>query len=128
MIFAGAIQHKNTPAFFRSADVTILPSLPPESFGLVLIESLACGTPVVAANIPGVRTVVEHEVDGLLTEAGDPAALAESIRQILSDELLRQAMGRRGRAKVETRYAWQVVGERLEAIYSASVADEEVLA
>src|SRR5262249_42463193 len=78
VIFAGAIDHKETPPFFRSADLTVLPSSPPESFGLVLIESLACGTPVVASDIPGVRTVVSHGVDGLLVKPNNPTALAQA--------------------------------------------------
>lgn len=116
-VFAGVVAHEDTPPFFRSVDVTVLPSSAPESFGLVLIESLACGTPVVASNIPGVRTVVDHGVDGLLVEPGDPAVLAGAIQEILRDDTMRQAMGRRGRAKVERRYSWEQIGDHLEAIY-----------
>jgi glycosyltransferase involved in cell wall biosynthesis len=115
--FAGAIAHADLPPYFRSADLTVLPSSPPESFGLVLIESLACGTPLVASNIPGVRTVVEDGGDGLLVEPRNPLALAEAITRMLRDEGARREMGRRGRAKVEARYDWQAVGARLEAIY-----------
>src|SRR5581483_5660778 len=67
-LFVGTIEHQNMPPYFRSADITVLPSSPPESFGVVLIESLACGTPVIASNIPGLRTVVNHGSDGLLIE------------------------------------------------------------
>jgi glycosyltransferase involved in cell wall biosynthesis len=116
-IFAGAIQHENTPPYFRSADVTILPSLPPESFGLVLIESLACGTPVIATRLPGVRTVVEDGGDGLLVDPGTPESLAEAMGKILDDEDLRKAMGNNGRAKVEARYGWEKIGELLVDIY-----------
>lgn len=117
VVFIGAVDHADTPPFFRLADLTVLPSSPPESFGLVLIESLACGTPVVASNIPGVRTVVDHHRDGLLVDPHNPAALATAIGQILHNDAARQAMGRRGRAKVEARYGWQQIGSRLEAIY-----------
>jgi glycosyltransferase involved in cell wall biosynthesis len=117
VVFAGAIAHDNLPPYFRSADLTILPSSPPESFGLVLIESLACGTPPVASDIPGVRTVVEHGRDGLLVEPRNPLALAEAIVRILRDDGGRREMGRRGRAKVEARYDWQAIGARLEATY-----------
>lgn len=118
VVFVGAIPHKETPPFFRSAALTVLPSAPPESFGLVLIESLACGTPVVASNIPGVRTVVDHGRDGLLVGLDDPAALAEAIQAMLAEEAIRHTMGRRGRSKVETFYAWEKIGTRLDAIYS----------
>ena len=122
-IFAGAIQHEKTPAFFRSADVTILPSLPPESFGLVLIESLACATPVIATRLPGVRTVVEDGRDGLLVEPGSLAGLADAMRKILNDGCLSKAMGRSGRAKVEARYGWENIGKQLIDIYH-QVLDE----
>jgi glycosyltransferase involved in cell wall biosynthesis len=117
VIFTGAIQHEDLPLYFRSADVTVLPSSQTESFGLVLIESLACGTPVIASSLPGVRTVVNHGSDGLLVAPNDPLVLAEAILTILKDELLRQAMGRRGRDKVEERYGWEQIGLRIEKIY-----------
>lgn len=117
VVFAGAIDHEQTPPFFRSADLTVLPSSPPESFGLVLIESLACGTPVVAGNIPGVRTVVDHERTGLLVDHAAPDALPAAIRRVLDDADLRREMGRQGRARVEAHYNWERIGARLEAIY-----------
>ena len=121
-IFVGAIAHEDTPPFFRSADVTALPSSLPESFGLVLIESLACATPVIASNIPGVRTVVNHGSDGLLVEAESSTALAEAIWQILSDDATRREMGRRGRAKAEARYGWEQIGLQLEEIYQEALS------
>lgn len=124
--FAGAVPHDDLPLYFRGADLTVLPSLPPESFGMVLIESLACGVPVVASNIPGVRQVVDHGSDGLLAKPGAPGALAAAIAQVLADDNKRRAMGERGRAKVEARYAWQAVGDRLEAIYYDLLGESRV--
>lgn len=118
VVFAGAILHEATPEFFASADVTVLPSTPPESFGLVLIESLACGTPVIASAIPGVRTVVDDGNDGLLVEPNDPELLAQAIGRIVVDEGERRAMGQRGRAKVEAQYSWTQIGDQLETIYA----------
>jgi glycosyltransferase involved in cell wall biosynthesis len=116
--FVGRVSDADLPRYYRLADVTVLPSTTMgEAFGLVLVESLASGTPVIATNLPGVRTVVNHGGDGLLVEPGDPAALGEALRWMLSDDARRQAMGKRGRAKVEARYDWAQIGERLEAIY-----------
>jgi glycosyltransferase involved in cell wall biosynthesis len=116
--FAGRASDQELPDYYRSADLTVLPSITMgEAFGLVLLESLACGTPVVASDLPGVRTVVADQLDGLLVPPSDTAALASAIKQILSDEQLRRAMGLRGRAKAEARYDWRLIGERLEAIY-----------
>jgi glycosyltransferase involved in cell wall biosynthesis len=118
VVFVGAISHTDTPPFYRTADVIVLPSSPPESFGLVLIESMACGTPVIASDIPGVRTVVSSGRDGYLVEPGNVADLAEKIRAILAlSDADRKEMGLAGRRKVEERYSWELIGDRLEALY-----------
>lgn len=117
-IFVGAVDHDDTPQFFRRAAVTVLPSSEVESFGLVLIESMACGTPVVASNIPGIRSVVDHGVDGFLVTPGDSLELARAIELTLANEEHRQLMGQRGRRKVEARYAAARIGQRLDALYT----------
>ncbi len=117
-VFTGAIANAKAPAFYRCADVTVLPSSPPESFGLVLIESLACGTPVIAGDIPGVRTVVSHEVDGLLCPPGDVAGLRACLAAFFDRPCeARRQMGRRGRDKVLARYDEGVMAARLIEIY-----------
>ena len=119
VFFAGRVPDAALPDIYRLADVTVLPSLTMgEAFGLVLVESLACGTPVIASNLPGVRTVVDAGIDGYLIEPGDPHDLAVKIRQLLElPPAERQAMGAAGRLKVEQKYTWELAGERLEAIY-----------
>lgn len=116
--FAGRVSNDDLPGYYRLADVTVLPSTTMgEAFGLVLIESMASGTPVVATKLPGVRTVVSGGDDGLLVDPGDVSGLASAVGRILNDESLRRALGERGRAKAEDRYAWTRIGDRLEAIY-----------
>ncbi len=118
VIFAGRVSDQELPGYYRLADIAVLPSVTMgEAFGLVLVESMACATPVIAANLPGVRTVVTPGADGLLVPPGDAGALARALAQMLGDERERQAMGLRGRAKVEARYGWEQIGARLEAIY-----------
>ncbi len=116
--FVGRASEAELPDYYRLAGVTVLPSLTMgEAFGLVLVESLASGTPVIASNLPGVRTVVDAPNSGLLVEPGDSAGLAQAIGQILANENLRREMGQRGRARVEQNYSWQQIGLRLESIY-----------
>lgn len=117
--FAGRVPTDELADHYRLADVTVLPSTTMgEAFGLVLVESLACGTPVIASNLPGVRTVVADGVDGFLATPGDPDELKAKLEQILSlPPAQRQAMGQAGRRKVEQRYAWPQIGARLEAVY-----------
>lgn len=116
--FAGRVADDTLPQFYQMADVSVLPSTTMgEAFGLVLIESLACATPVIASDIPGVRTVVEHGSDGMLVPPRDSHALAKAIQAVTANEDQRRAMGERGRARVEAHYAWEQIGARLEALY-----------
>jgi glycosyltransferase involved in cell wall biosynthesis len=116
-VFAGAIPQLRLPPYYRCADLTVLPSSPPESFGLVLIESLACGTPVVASNIPGVRAVVTNGEDGLLAEPGDVHDLAKKVGRLLDDPKRCREMGRRGRRNVLRCYTWTRIAGLLIQVY-----------
>ena len=115
--FACAVPHTQLPPYYAAADVLVLPSYPPESFGLVLLEAMACGKPVIASNLPGVRKVVSDGQDGLLVRPADADDLVEKIGMLLDDPQRRREMGERGRAKVEAKYAWPKVIDKLEAVY-----------
>lgn len=120
--FAGRVDNDELPSYYAAADVGILPSCTAgEAFGIVLLEAMAAGLPVIASRLPGVRSVVSDGRDGLLAEPGDAADLADKIRRLADRPELRRAMGRQGRAKVEAQYAWPQVVKRLERVY------EEVL-
>lgn len=119
--FLGKIGHDQLPGVYAAADVVVLPSHIQESFGMILIEAMACGKPVVASDLPGVRTVVDDGVDGLLVRPGCLEDLAEKLARLLSDPTIRAQMGRRGRAKVEALYSWQAVVPRLAGIYREAV-------
>jgi glycosyltransferase involved in cell wall biosynthesis len=115
--FLGAVAHQALPGVYSAADLVALPSQLQESFGLVLIEAMACGKPVVASRLPGVRTVVSDGEDGLLVQPGDVLDLAEKIQTLLRDPQRHQEMGKRGRAKVEEKYAWRQVVPQLMRVY-----------
>ena len=89
-----------------------------EAFGLVLLEAMACGTPVIASNLPGVRSVFEAGVQGLLAEPGNVDDLKNKIAEILADNDKREMMGLASRELVEGKYSWERVGERLDEIYN----------
>jgi glycosyltransferase involved in cell wall biosynthesis len=108
-VFPGSVSHHGLPSYYAAADILALPSSQVESFGLVLIEAMACGKPVVASSLPGVRSVVTDGKDGLLVQPGSVADLAEKVQRLLHDPSLRQEMGERGRAKVEAAYAWATI-------------------
>jgi glycosyltransferase involved in cell wall biosynthesis len=119
VFFPGRVQNEILPQYYQMADVTVLPSISMgEAFGLVLVESLACETPVIASNLPGVRTVVADGIDGFLVKPNDVTDLAEKISLMLNlPEEESRAMGERGREKVLEKYTWEHAGERLEIIY-----------
>jgi glycosyltransferase involved in cell wall biosynthesis len=116
--FAGAVPHRATARYFASAELLVLPTGPPESFGMVLVEALACGTPVVASDIPGVRAVVRSTGGGLLVPPGDAGRLAETIAALLADPDRRAHLASSGRAAVLAHYSWPAVTRRLEALYA----------
>jgi glycosyltransferase involved in cell wall biosynthesis len=117
--FTGRVSMEELPDYYRLAAVTVLPSTTMgEAFGLVLVESLACETPVIATKLPGVRTVVSDGVDGYLVQPGDAVGLRDKLLQILSlPDQQRASMGIAGRRKVEQKYTWELAGKRLEQIY-----------
>lgn len=125
--FAGAISHETLPSYYAAADVVVLPSHPPESFGMVLIEAAACGKAVLANNIPGVRQVVQDEIDGLLADPECPNDLTNKLNSLLADPERCRRMGAAGRSKVEQRYAWPQIVKRLEQVYEEVLREQRDL-
>jgi glycosyltransferase involved in cell wall biosynthesis len=114
-----AIAQFNAPATLHGAvsspqealshsGLLVLPSLA-EGFGLVLIEAMAAGVPVVGTNVPGIRDVIQHEQNGLLATAGDAISLAACIGRIVRDPALRTRLIDRGKTDVNQRYSWDAV-------------------
>jgi len=100
----------------HEADLLCAPSLAGESFGMVLTEAFAAGTPVLASNIAGYADVVSDGFDGLLVPPADPQQLAESLQELSGDRDRLARMGEAARASAE-RYAWPRVAERVESVY-----------
>jgi len=123
--FCGRVSGKELSARYAACDVLALPSTTMgEAFGMVLLEAMASGKPVVASNLPGVRSVVSDGQDGLLVRPGDAGDLAHKIGLLLDDPRLRREMGERGRRKVEARYAWPTIIPRLVGVYQEALAAE----
>jgi glycosyltransferase involved in cell wall biosynthesis len=105
---------------YSAADLLVFPSLA-EAQGLVLIESLACGTPVVAFDVGPVHEVVHHMETGYLARHRDPDDLARGISILLSDGELRHRLGRQGRELVINEYSLELEVARYEELYTRSV-------
>lgn len=115
--FRGSVPQEDLADYYRAATVTVVPSRY-ESFGLVPMESLACGTPVIGSMVGGLPTVVHDGVNGLLVPWRTPRAFADAIGRILDDEATRDALRSRARRSVE-RFGWGAVAERILSLYGA---------
>ncbi len=113
--FIGSLDQDRLALWYAAADVCAVPSLT-ESFGLVALESMACGTPVVATRVGGLQTVVQQAESGLLVPAGDHRALAEAIERVLTDHKLRLHVAHGARQRAET-FTWSRVGDGIESLY-----------
>jgi D-inositol-3-phosphate glycosyltransferase len=103
------------PQYYAAADVFVMPSHY-ESFGMVVLEAMACGTPVVASRVGGLASTVVHEQTGLLVPVGDAAGFAEAIRRMLTSPTLRAMCGHESLQRAQN-YAWPRVVERNVQIY-----------
>ena len=114
--FVGSQDQARLALYYNAADICAVPSLT-ESFGLVALESMACGTPVVGTRVGGLQTVIENDVSGLLVVPGDDEQLADAMARVLIDHglRLRLAAGARERAKA---YSWHRVGAEIAALYA----------
>jgi D-inositol-3-phosphate glycosyltransferase len=106
--------------FYRAADLTVVPSYT-ESFGLVAVESQACGTPVVAASVGGLRTAVADGVSGVLVSGHDPSEYAAAIAGLIGDPDRRVALAR-GAVRHASRFGWEVTADRVLEVYADAVA------
>jgi glycosyltransferase involved in cell wall biosynthesis len=121
--FLGGVPHSELPGVLRAADLFVLTTEPPESFGIVLIEAMATGLPVIATDYPGVRAVVDEGETGLIVEAGDPESVAGAVRKLLRTGVEgRQDMGARGREKAVSEWGWEALLDRMDAAYAEAIA------
>ncbi len=121
VVFAQGITDQDLPRYYALATVVALPSVNRlEGFGLAAVNAMSCGRPVIVADMPGVREVVENGVDGLLTEPLLPEDLAKKLSVILSDPALLFEMGQKAREHAVAKYSVQVVVDQLEQLFSAS--------
>ena len=117
VLFVGYVEDDLKSSYFMSADAFVLPSvMGTECFPLVILESMACGTPVVASEIGGIPDAVINGQNGFLVPPGDTESLATAIIDILSDNEKRDAMGAFGR-KYANKYSWADIAEKTEDLY-----------
>jgi D-inositol-3-phosphate glycosyltransferase len=109
--------------WYRAATVVMVPSYS-ESFGLVAVEAQACGTPVLAASVGGLRTAVQDGVSGVLVDGHDPASYARVLRDLIADPDLRERLSR-GAVAHASRFGWNGTVDRLMAVYAGAISSGE---
>jgi len=122
--FAHPQPHHLLSSYYRAADVVVVPSRT-ESFGLVALEAAACGTPVVAAAVGGLRTLVEHDRTGFLVDGCYPAAYAAQVDAILGHPELAASLSAAAATRARD-YTWSTAAARLRRIYTDITAREPV--
>ncbi|WP_144711932.1 glycosyltransferase [Curtobacterium pusillum] len=119
--FRGQLAQHEMPAVYRSADVVVCAPWY-EPFGIVPLEAMACGRPVVASSVGGLIDTVVEDATGLHVPPRDEAAVAAAVGGLLDDPERREAYGRAGRERAETRYTWQKVAADSERVYDRLIA------
>jgi phosphatidylinositol alpha-mannosyltransferase len=114
--FIGQVSDADRARLLASADVFVAPQTGGESFGIVLAEAMAAGAPVVASDLAAFRAVLGEGRFGVLFTAGDPAACAEAVIRLLSDDVRREQLRRSGQREV-LRYDWSRLTPDIEAVY-----------
>jgi D-inositol-3-phosphate glycosyltransferase len=118
--FLGSKNQDTLPYYYSAAEMVVMPS-DYESFGMVALEAMACGTPVIASDVGGLAFLVKDRRTGYRVPAGDTEALADRIMHLLTDELSRRRIGQRASCWAEA-HSWESVADRIEDVYAEMLA------
>ena len=129
VVFAGRVPDPDLPAFYQACDVFVLPSIArTEAFGVVQIEAMAAGKPVVSSNLPtGVPWVNQDGISGLVVTPGDPAALGDALRRLLDDGALRGRLGEGARRRAQTMFSRERMVATFKSLIDTVVQEPERL-
>ena len=118
VVFLGPKSVQETAREMQSCTVLVLPSLAhAESFGMVLIEAMACAKPVVGTRIGGIPEVIRDGIDGLVVPAENPKELAVAIGKIITDSTYAELLGKNGFEKIQARYSWKFKIDETNALF-----------
>ncbi len=116
VVFTGRVSYQDLARYYATADIFCSPATGSESFGIVLLEAMASGTPVVASDIEGYKGLVAHGRQGLLFPKQNPQALANTLGYLINNPDLRATMGTNGQ-QTANNYRWDTVARRVEDYY-----------
>lgn len=123
VVFLGKRGQDTLPYYYSAAEVLVMPSLY-ESFGMVALEAMACGTPVIASEVGGLGYLVQNNVTGFTIPDSDPGVLCERISTLLEDHALRQKMGSRA-TEYASDYAWERIADQMIRLYREVVESKQ---
>lgn len=122
VVFAGFVSYEDLPRYYHTADVFCAPAFERESFGIVLLEAMASGKPIVASNIEGYASVVTDGAEAILVAPRNENAIQDALLRLLQDSELRDEIGARGRLKVQE-YNWDRVAKRIMNYYQRLLSE-----
>ncbi len=120
--FTGYLNSKNVQKMYKCADISVFPSTY-EPFGIVALEAMLSGTPVVVSDIGGLNEIVDHGINGMKSYAGNPNSLADSILTLLFDPKLCSDVVKNAQAKVKTDYNWQKIAQDTHFTYQKAICE-----
>jgi glycosyltransferase involved in cell wall biosynthesis len=123
IVFAGYIPDQDLLKYYRGTSAFVLPSTDPtrEGFGLVLLEAMACGRPVLTTDIAGMADDIKEFGSGIIIPRENPESLAKAISWFMENPGEAEAMGRAARKLIEERYDWKIITGRIEKIYEQHI-------
>ena len=113
----GGVPHQNVVDYYQNADVFVFTSVWDEPFGIPMVEAMACGLPIVAANGGAVPEIVEDGKTGIWVERGNATELADALLRLMEDDELRKSMGKAGRDRVGKLFTWDLTAAKLLGYY-----------
>lgn len=125
IVFAGYVPYDDLPRYHRTSHIYCSPATGNESAGIVLLEAMASGLPIIASNIDGYASLVTHGVEGLLVLPKSAASLAQALVELLKNPTLREQMGERGRVRAE-QFSWPRISQRILSYYERLIYEKRV--
>ena len=122
IVFLGAVPRDQLPRWYATADIFVSPAMRNESQGIVLLEAMASGCPVVCADIPGYRTAVTAGETAILHEPGSASGLADALHRLVEDGALRARLAANGRLRALD-FAWPKIAARIETVYLSAASN-----
>ena len=124
VVFVGYVSYDELPRYYKIADIFCVPATGRESFGIILLEAMAVGKPIVATNIEGYAGLVADGVEGLLVPPKNKEQLAQALISLATDDSLRQEIGARGRIKA-SEYGWEHIAQKVSNYYLRVISGAE---